>query len=63
MEIDPVCGMEVNPKTAVYKSDYQGKKYYFCSPGCKKDFDKDPGAYANTEMQAPHLGAEHKHSA
>jgi len=39
MEKDPVCGMEVDPKTAAGKSEYQGHTYYFCSPGCKRDFD------------------------
>jgi YHS domain-containing protein len=47
MEIDPVCGMEVDPKTATWKSTYQGKTYYFCSSGCKEDFDKDPQRYVN----------------
>ena len=45
MEIDPVCGMDVDPKTAAGKSEYQGKTYYFCGLGCKRDFDKDPGKY------------------
>jgi YHS domain-containing protein len=45
MEKDPVCGMDVDPKTAAGKSDYQGQTYYFCSPGCKKAFDKEPGKY------------------
>ncbi|MEM2143977.1 MAG: heavy metal translocating P-type ATPase, partial [Candidatus Jordarchaeaceae archaeon] len=40
--IDPVCKMEVDPKTAKYKSEYQGKTYYFCAPGCKKSFDENP---------------------
>jgi YHS domain-containing protein len=43
---DPVCGMDVDPKKADLKSEYQGKTYYFCSPGCKRDFDKEPGKYA-----------------
>ena len=42
---DPVCGMDVDPKTAAAKSDYQGKTYYFCSQGCKKAFDKEPQKY------------------
>jgi len=42
MEKDPVCGMDVDPKTAAGKSTYQGKTYYFCSPGCKREFDKEP---------------------
>jgi YHS domain-containing protein len=45
MEKDPVCGMEADPKTAVAKSEYKGKTYYFCSQGCKKAFDKDPEKY------------------
>ena len=39
---DPVCGMEVEIPTAQWKSDYQGQTYYFCGPGCKRTFDKDP---------------------
>jgi YHS domain-containing protein len=37
--------MEVDEKTAKFKSDYNGKTYYFCAPGCKKSFDKDPKKY------------------
>jgi len=46
MVTDLVCGMEIDPKTAAGKSDYQGKTYYFCSQGCKKAFDKEPQKYA-----------------
>ena len=49
MAIDPVCGMEVDEEDATYVSEYKGKKYYFCSPGCKADFDSDPEAYMSTE--------------
>ena len=45
MATDPVCHMEVNEKTAKYSSSYQGKKYYFCAPGCKTAFEKDPAKY------------------
>lgn len=45
MEIDPVCGMSVDPKSAAGQSEYQGKTYYFCSPGCKQSFDKQPEKY------------------
>ncbi len=39
---DPVCGMTVRegPKAITY--DYKGTRYYFCSPGCKRTFEKDP---------------------
>lgn len=45
---DPVCGMEVDPGKAASKSEYKGQTYYFCSPGCKKAFDKEPEKYART---------------
>jgi YHS domain-containing protein len=42
---DPVCKMEVDEKTAKYKSTYMGKVFYFCSASCKGDFDKNPTSY------------------
>ncbi len=42
---DPVCGMQVDPATAAASSEYQGQTYYFCSMGCKRQFDKDPQSY------------------
>jgi len=52
MEIDPVCGMEVNPSESAGTSEYNGKTYYFCAPGCKRDFDKDPEKYLNSANQS-----------
>jgi len=45
---DPVCGMDVNPKEAAGKAEYQGVIYYFCGPGCERDIDKNPEKYAGT---------------
>jgi len=45
MEIDPVCGMEVDPATAEWKWDYAGATYYFCAKGCRDDFMEDPQSY------------------
>ncbi len=45
MAIDPVCGMEVDEKTASWQSEYKGTTYYFCAPGCKASFDKNPVKY------------------
>ena len=45
MAKDPVCGMEVDEAKAAGTSEYKGKTYYFCSPGCKKGFDEKPGEY------------------
>jgi YHS domain-containing protein len=46
MAIDPICKMKVDEKNAKYTSVYEGKTYYFCAPGCKKEFDKNPKKYA-----------------
>jgi Cu+-exporting ATPase len=46
---DLVCGMEVDEKTAAAKSEYNGKTYYFCAPGCKKAFDENPTKYIGSE--------------
>jgi YHS domain-containing protein len=43
--IDPICKMEVDEKTAKFKSVYRENTYYFCAPGCKKDFDYNPEKY------------------
>ena len=44
MAIDPVCGMTVDEQTAPAKAQYNGTTYYFCAPGCKRTFEKDPEA-------------------
>jgi Cu+-exporting ATPase len=49
--IDPVCGMEVDPATAAGSSEYEGMTYYFCSVGCKRQFDKDPQVFI---VDTPH---------
>lgn len=41
---DPVCGMEIDPKTAE-KSVYKGNTYYFCARPEKEAFDKTPEKY------------------
>jgi len=43
--IDPVCMMPVDPATAAWKSEFNGKTYSFCAPSCKRAFDKAPTAY------------------
>ncbi len=47
MAKDPVCGMMVDEKKAKFKSDYNGKTYYFCAASCKTTFDKNPGKYTS----------------
>jgi YHS domain-containing protein len=55
MAMDPVCHMEVDEKTAQWTSEFQGQTYYFCAPGCKSSFDKDPEKYLG------HSEEEHDH--
>jgi YHS domain-containing protein len=49
MAKDPVCRMTVDEEKAAAKSEYKGKTYYFCAPGCKVAFDKDPEKYLKGE--------------
>ena len=43
---DPVCGMELDLKTAATKMDYQGTTYLFCSDACHNKFMAEPEEYA-----------------
>jgi YHS domain-containing protein len=43
---DLVCGMNVDEKTAKFKSEHKGRTYYFCGQTCKTSFDKNPTKYA-----------------
>ena len=41
VEIDPICGMEVIPGIDI-ETEHKGKKYYFCNPYCRNEFEKNP---------------------
>ena len=47
MAIDPVCKMQVEESSAAGTSEYMGETYFFCCPGCKASFDKEPEKYLN----------------
>jgi YHS domain-containing protein len=49
MATDVVCKMNVDEKTAKWKSEYNGKTYYFCAPMCKQKFDKSPEKYVRSK--------------
>ena len=53
MSIDPVCGMDVDPRTARHTYKHRGEKHSFCAEGCKTAFEKDPGAYLDRDLGAP----------
>ncbi len=52
---DPVCGMNVTvekARSAGRFSEYQGKTYYFCNDGCKKEFESNPKQFVkDTQSQ------------
>jgi P-type Cu+ transporter len=62
--IDPVCGMKVDPKTAL-KSAYKGQEHFFCSASCKGKFEKNPETYVSeqsaAETEACHMPGHHHH--
>lgn len=49
---DPVCGMQVDERTAAGRSEHEEQTYYFCSAGCKEKFDQDPAGYARQSSAA-----------
>ncbi len=52
-EIDPVCGMTVDPDHAAGSYEYQGKIYYFCNPHCLHRFREDPEKFIHKSVLTP----------
>lgn len=46
--VDPVCGMTVAAAESTLQIEHNGVTVYFCSPGCRAAFRKDPERYALT---------------
>lgn len=46
---DPVCGMEVDPRTAV-AYPHRGQTFYFCSATCRDRFATAPEGFLRTSM-------------
>ena len=44
MTKDPVCGMKVDENRGEFQTQFAGKKYFFCSDECRKEFEADPDA-------------------
>jgi uncharacterized membrane protein YraQ (UPF0718 family)/YHS domain-containing protein len=42
---DPVCGMKVDRSKAL-RAAHAGRTYFFCSEGCRAEFEADPDTYA-----------------
>ena len=52
MTRDPVCGMQVDERTAVAKSKKDGREYQFCSQECKRQFDEHPERYTQQQTRS-----------
>jgi P-type Cu+ transporter len=52
-QIDPVCGMTVDPEHAAGSVEHEGKTYYFCSTHCVHKFRENPEAFLNRPAAQP----------
>jgi P-type Cu+ transporter len=50
MTTDPVCGMKVDENRSEFHTQFAGKKYFFCSDECRKEFEAEPDAYVETAV-------------
>ena len=49
---DPVCHMQVDTKKPNGGThEHAGQTYYFCSPGCRVAFSKEPEGYLSGEKK------------
>jgi xanthine dehydrogenase accessory factor len=48
---DPVCGMTVATGKAGRPLEFEGATYYFCSAGCRREFESNPDSYARKETR------------
>lgn len=52
LEVDPVCGMSVNPAEAKGRATYEGRTYSFCSSSCQHKFEANPAAFVQPHVHA-----------
>jgi YHS domain-containing protein len=50
--LDPVCGMQVRTADAPAHSDWQGRRFWFCSDRCQQRFDAEPARYTSAQETA-----------
>jgi Cu+-exporting ATPase len=48
--VDPVCGMTVEPATAAGSHEHNGTIYYFCSTHCLEKFRRDPEVFLHSTV-------------
>ena len=47
IEVDPVCGMDVDIASAAASHKHNGRMYYFCSRHCQERFAQSPETFLN----------------
>jgi Cu+-exporting ATPase len=57
IEIDPVCGMEVDTTSSQLSLVHDGTTYWFCAKGCLLDFRDDPAAFLEPIPRPPEAGS------
>lgn len=57
--IDPVCGMTVTADASGRPFDHDGATYYFCCPGCRFAFAKDPASFLSATSTITASGGAH----
>jgi len=45
MTTDPVCGMKVKDNGNEFHTQFAGRKYFFCSEECRKEFEAEPDEF------------------
>ena len=48
---DPVCGMWIKPEDAADETLYKDKIFYFCAPGCKIAFEREPEKFISENQK------------
>jgi len=58
-EIDPVCGMSVDPSAGKPSTVHAGKTYWFCCNGCRTKFEAEPAKYLAGHRDSMGQGGAH----
>ena len=56
---DPVCGMDVDVRTAEFTATHDGTTYGFCCDGCHDLFVADPAKYLAQAAKGAHAVPAH----
>jgi YHS domain-containing protein len=54
--VDPVCKMQLAPEQIKESLVIDGQPYYFCSAGCRAEFQRHPEDYIKRQTQG---GGQH----